>query len=135
MNKTHAGSCLCGAVRYEVTGDFDRFFLCHCEHCRKGTGSAHGANLFSSQAKLDWLSGKEKVTVYNLPNTRHHKSFCSICGSALPTAAPDGKLVVVPAGSLNTPVDLAPTAHIFMSSKGNWDQGLEAIQKFEKYPS
>jgi hypothetical protein len=44
----HFGSCLCGAVRFEVEGEFQRFYLCHCGHCRKDTGSApHAANLFA----------------------------------------------------------------------------------------
>lgn len=52
MNPKHAGSCLCGEVHYEIEGAFERFYLCHCTHCRKDTGSAHAANLFSSSAKL-----------------------------------------------------------------------------------
>ena len=53
----YKGSCLCGEVTFEIEGDFDNFYLCHCERCRKDTGSAHAANLFSSTAKLKWLSG------------------------------------------------------------------------------
>lgn len=26
----HLGSCLCGTVSFEVKGDFDSFYLCHC---------------------------------------------------------------------------------------------------------
>ena len=50
----HVGSCLCGTVRFKVEGEFDSFYLCHCQHCQKDTGSAHAANLFSSSAKLIW---------------------------------------------------------------------------------
>lgn len=135
MSSPYAGSCLCGAVRYVVDGEFDRFYLCHCEHCRKDTGSAHAANLFSSTALLKWTSGQDKVTFFNLPSTRHSKSFCSICGSALPSAQAESKLVVVPAGSLDTAIGNEPDAHIFMSSKAAWDNNLEEIQKLEKYPS
>ena len=53
----HKGSCLCGSIEYKVTGDFDNFFFCHCRSCRKDTGSAHAANLFSSTAELKWLKG------------------------------------------------------------------------------
>ncbi len=135
MSKTHSGSCLCGAVRYEIDGEFERFYLCHCEHCRKDTGSAHAANLFSSQASLKWLTGQHKITFYNLPNTRHGRNFCSVCGSALPNMQAEGKLLVVPAGSLDTVIANKPDAHIFMSSKAGWDSDLEMIAKMEKYPS
>ena len=96
----HMGSCLCGQVRFEIVGDFERFFLCHCGRCRKDTGSAHAANLFSSTAKVRWLSGQAKIKIFYVPLTRHEKSFCSECGSALPRIQMNGALLVVPAGSL-----------------------------------
>jgi hypothetical protein len=135
MSNRHAGSCLCGAVRFEVEGDFERFYLCHCEHCRKDTGSAHGANLFSSSATLKWLAGEDQVRVFNLPSTRHRNSFCSICGSALPDLQMDGALLKVPAGSLDTDVQIRPDAHIFFASKANWDQALEQVPKVARLPS
>src|SRR3974390_971740 len=98
MSSGYAGSCLCGAVRFEIQGEFERFYLCHCEYCRKDTGSAHAANLFSSTAILKGVSGEERVKRFNLPATRHNKAFCSTCASALPKM--NGKLLVVPAGSL-----------------------------------
>ena len=83
MSERHAGSCLCGAVSFEIAGSFERFFLCHCGRCRKDTGSAHAANLFASDARLHWLTGREQVRTYELPGSRHRRSFCSACGSAL----------------------------------------------------
>jgi hypothetical protein len=135
MSNKHAGSCLCGAVRFEVAGDFERFYLCHCEHCRKDTGSAHAANLFSSTATLKWLAGEDQVRVFNLPSTRHRNSFCSICGSALPDLQMKGALLKVPAGSLDTDVLLRPDAHIFCASKANWDEALEKVPKAERLPA
>jgi hypothetical protein len=126
---------LCGAVRFEVEGSFESFFLCHCSFCRKDTGSAHGANLFSTQGKLIWLTGEDQVTLYHLPSTRHAKSFCRTCGSALPRSATDDSALVVPAGSLETPVTMRPDAHIFVSSRADWDRELEAVPTFDRLPS
>jgi hypothetical protein len=47
----------------------------------------------------------------------------------------EGKLLVVPAGSLNSDVPLKPDAHIFVSSRANWDEGLERVPMLEKLPS
>jgi hypothetical protein len=134
MSDQHSGSCLCGAVRFKIDGDFEHFYLCHCRHCRKDTGSAHGANLFSSTATLKWLSGEDQVRAFNLPNTRHRHCFCSTCGSALPDLQMDGKLLKVPAGSLDTDVLNRPDAHIFFASKANWDGALEQIPKVARLP-
>jgi hypothetical protein len=134
MDTRHCGSCLCGAVRFEVAGDFERFYLCHCGHCRKDTGSAHAANLFSSTATLSWLSGADNIRIFNLPSTRHRHCFCATCGSALPDLQMDGRLLQVPAGCLDTPVSIRPDAHLFCSSRASWDEALEAIPSSEKLP-
>src|SRR5262249_43916574 len=117
MSEKHSGSCLCKAVRFEIEGSFEQFFLCHCQYCRKETGSAHGANLFSATANLKWLSGREKATQFNLPNTRHTRCFCSVCGSALPYQEAGSPYIVVPAGSLDSEVRIKPNAHIFVASR------------------
>jgi hypothetical protein len=134
MNNTHEGSCLCGQVKYEVEGNFESFFFCHCKHCQKDTGSAHAANLFSSNAKLKWVTKTDNIKTFNLPATKHIRSFCGQCGSAVPSLQMEGKLLVVPAGSLDTIIEISPTAHIFCESRAPWEDKLGNIKKFEKYP-
>ncbi|QRN85703.1 GFA family protein [Clostridia bacterium] len=131
----YVGSCLCGEVTFEIEGDFDNFYLCHCGRCRKDTGSAHAANLFSSTAKLRWLSGQEKSKTFNLRGEGHIKSFCTNCGSALPNIQKDGKLLVVPAGSIDSDINIKPQGHIYYKSKANWDTELEKVPKFEELPN
>ena len=133
--KKYAGSCLCRAVRFEVDGEFQHFYLCHCEYCRKDTGSAHAANLFSTVAVLRWVCGEEHVRRFDLPGTRHSKSFCGTCGSALPTAQINGGLLVVPAGSLDSSLEVIPDAHVFTSSRAGWDRDLERAPAFEGFPA
>ena len=96
----HVGSCLCGAVSFEVNGDFDSFYLCHCRHCQKDTGSAHAANLISRSAELVWRSGSDVVSSFTLPGTRHNKCFCKLCGSALPSTQIAGVLVDIAGPSI-----------------------------------
>jgi hypothetical protein len=134
MTNRYTGSCLCGEVRFEIDGEFERFYLCHCGYCRKDTGSAHAANLFAASAALKWVSGEDKVRQFNLRSTRHSRSFCGTCGSALPNLQMDGKLLVVPAGSLNDKVQIKPDAHIFVSSRAAWDHALETIPTFDELP-
>lgn len=132
--KVIGGSCLCGSARFEVSGTFESFFLCHCSRCRKDTGSAHAANLFSTMATLAWLSGREHVRTYRVSGSRHERSFCAECGSALPGLQMDGALLVVPAGSLDDDIDVRPTAHICLASRAAWDEHLEDIPGFPALP-
>lgn len=71
-------------------------------------------------------------TTYTLPGTRHTRSFCAACGSALPYTL-DG-LLVVPAGALTTDVDIAPSAHIFVASKAGWERKLVGTPSFDGFP-
>lgn len=128
------GSCLCNIAQFEISGDFDAFFLCHCSRCRKNSGSAHGANLFATNATIAWLSGEENVASYQLPGTRHERSFCRTCGSALPGVRMGGALLVVPAGSLDGPVEIRPTAHICCASRADWDADLGDIPHMDGLP-
>lgn len=124
MDNIMIGQCLCGAVKFRISGKFENFFLCHCGRCRKDSGSAHSANLFSSTAKIAWLSGENKIKKFQLSGSRHIKSFCKDCGSALPIFQADIGLLVVPAGSLDSRISIHPNAHICFSSRADWDNDL-----------
>lgn len=134
MTEKKAGSCLCGAVQFEVTGEFESFFLCHCTRCRKDTGSAHAANLFSTKASLDWIAGQDRVRTYRVPETRHEKSFCSRCGSAVPGLHMEGALLVVPAGSVDGEINIEPTAHICFADRADWYTRLENTPRVDRLP-
>ncbi len=131
----HLGSCLCRRVKYKVKGHFDDFYLCHCRYCRKDTGSAHAANLFSGTAQLEWLRGESEVRSYQPPRSGHKKAFCVHCGSALPNLQMDGQLLVVPAGSLDTEINKHPDGHIFVAHRAGWDASLEKVRHYEQLPN
>jgi hypothetical protein len=98
-----------------------------------GPGGGLRANLFTAQGTLTWLSGAEQVRVFNLPGARHSKAFCATCGSALPRGTQPGGLVVVPAGSLDSPVEIRPEGHIFMGSRADWDHDLDTLPQADTY--
>jgi hypothetical protein len=128
------GQCLCGAVRFRISGRFENFFLCHCARCRKDSGSAHSANLFSSTAKIDWLMGQEKARRFRLSGSQHVKCFCVDCGSALPFLQENDGVLVVPAGSLDGRVGMWPDAHICFSSRADWDNDLASLERIDGFP-
>ena len=129
----YQGSCLCGAVTFSIKGQFDSFYLCYCSHCQKDSGSAHAANLFSQSAVLHWNSGLDAVTIFNLPGSRHSKSFCKRCGSAVPGSEIPGVLMV-PAGSLDCEIDIIPTARIFTARQHSWVQSINNAREYAELP-
>jgi hypothetical protein len=124
------GSCLCGEVTFQIEGEFDNFFICHCSYCRKDTGSAYAANLFINNNALTWLSGHDKIKNFNLKHTPHVKSFCADCGSALPIKNMNDDDCAVPAGSLDDGVIKKPDAHIYTKDKASWEDHLKSTKCF-----
>lgn len=129
------GSCLCGQVRYEITGNLGIFQYCHCSRCRKFTGSAFTANILVAPDQFRWLQGEELVRYFTLPEAKHFAtSFCSNCGSSLPWKAQTGKAVIVPAGTLDDDPQIAPMQNIFCASKAVWYRHPESLPMHEELP-
>ena len=132
---TLGGSCLCGAVKFEVTGEPRRFYRCHCSRCRKVTGTGHAVNLFLQPASLRWLKGQEHVAEFKVPEAkRFANSFCVTCGARLPRQAVDSDVVMIPAGSLDDDAPLQPQADIFVGSRASWSCTSEQVPAYPEYP-
>jgi hypothetical protein len=132
---TLQGSCLCGAVKYEVTGKATRFYHCHCSRCRKATGTGHASNLFLQPGTLIWLGGQELITSFKVPQAiRFANTFCKTCGGRLPRQAAGSDLVMIPAGSLDDEAPIRPQAVIFAGSRAGWSCDSGEIQAYPQYP-
>ncbi|MFT5140452.1 MAG: hypothetical protein ACI9H8_002143 [Lysobacterales bacterium] len=132
-NNTLTGSCLCGAVKYSVTGEEKRFYHCHCSRCRKVTGTGHASNLFV-EGQLTWLAGEELLSSYMPPGAQRFKnSFCKVCGSRMPRFDEASGTVFIPAGSLDDEPSMQPQASIFCGSRTGWSCTDNEIPGFEEY--
>jgi len=88
-----------------------------------------------SNAQLEWLSGKERVSSYKLPNAEHYlTTFCGDCGSPLPRQVIEIEMIAVPAGSLDEDPGINPQAHIFWDSRAQWLEPDAALPKHAEYP-
>ena len=135
MSKPIHGGCLCGRVKYQVSGPFDMFYLCHCSQCRRSTGSAHAANIFTTEDRLEWLAGEDLVKRY-IPDQEGviSKAFCTHCGSLVPyTSLKSGRLII-PAGSLNEPPGIEPNNNIFWRDRADWYDDGVAAEHVEQFP-
>ena len=129
------GSCLCGAVSYEAEGEITRFVHCHCQRCRKATGTGHATNLFLQLTKFDWLSGETQMQWFKPPEAaRFATHFCTSCGSLMPRLAPDGSFAIIPAGSLDAEPGTLPTARIFIGSRADWSCDDRHLELHDEYP-
>lgn len=130
------GSCLCGSVKYELRGESARFYHCHCKRCRKATGTGHASILIFEHCELKWTQGEELLKRYKVPEAERFATvFCNNCGSGLPRYAAESKRAVVPAGSLDSDIDIRPEARIFWDSKVEWSCSGDNIPVFSEYPA
>lgn len=129
------GSCLCGAVAFELSPPFRLMVHCHCSRCRRSSGTGHATNLVADPDQLRWLAGESLITRFDLPGARSFgKWFCSQCGCPLPRVTRNGKLVVVPAGSLEDEPEMTPTDHIFWASRARWGCPHGGLPVHDDYP-
>ena len=135
-NRMSNGSCLCGKVSYEVSGNLGIFQYCHCSRCRKFTGSAFASNLLVLKEHFKWITGKDLVQCFEPKETKHFAtSFCRNCGSSLPWLGKTKKAIVIPAGTLNTEPPIKPTQNIFWKSKAPWFKDSSELIKYDELPT
>ncbi len=112
------GSCLCGAVKYKITGEVGDIVHCHCVTCRKAHGSAFSSvaavqdndfNLLSDASLKFFESSKGK-----------HRYFCSNSGSQLYAKREGSAHIILRLGSVDSDLDSPEKEHIWVSQKANW---------------
>jgi len=129
------GSCLCGQITYEFSEPIGIFQYCHCERCRKFTGSAHAANIFVKPENFSWTKGGQMVRHYQLEEAKYFATaFCSHCGSSMPWTIQTGKTIVVPAGTLDDDPGLRPSQNIFCAFDAEWYIPANELKKFDRLP-
>ncbi len=130
------GSCLCGAVAFTVRGPFGDFTYCHCQRCRKSTGSAHAANIFVDPSQVSWLSGEKATTLFRHARAEDYpRRFCNRCGSPVPRLARDGARMSIPAGTLESDPGCRPERNIFWSLKAPWSACRHGLPTYAKRPA
>ena len=133
--KLFKGSCLCGRVAYRVETSVKNFYYCHCEQCRKLTGSAHASNILTVPAAVSWLRGEQYVKRYDDEGGRAFTHvFCTECGSGLPFTNISHTTLHIPAGSLDHELDFEVNRNIFWSEAPAWYETGLAAPRDEKFP-
>jgi hypothetical protein len=115
------GSCLCGAVRFEVTEPFVTMTYCHCTNCKKLSGGVGTANGRARTAAIRVVEGRELLRTYQ-PREGTAKTFCSVCGSNLFGGGwPESELASVRLSAIDSPLNQRPEAHIYVRSVAPWE--------------
>ena len=129
----YQGGCLCGAVRFEIHGGISQIIYCHCSQCRKAQGSAFATNGFVQSRDFIITQGEDRLTGFE-SSPGQTKYFCKVCGSPIlsrNSATPDR--VRVRLGAIESDIQERPEAHIFVTSKANWEEIAGDLPQYEGY--
>ncbi|MCV6584773.1 MAG: GFA family protein [Marinibacterium sp.] len=111
------GSCLCGAVRFVITGDLAPGTLCHCGQCRKQAGHAWAStHIPRTSLRID---AGDTLRWYSASTTAR-RGFCGTCGSNLFWDPAGEDRTSVALGALDAPSGARLTQHIFAAHKGDY---------------
>jgi hypothetical protein len=113
----HKGSCLCGAVSFEVSGALHPPDACHCTQCRKQSGH-FWASTDVPRAALT-IRGAEQLTWFR-SSAKVQRGFCSTCGSALFWDPLQRDFIGIAMGAFDKPTGTRLGMHIFVAEKGDY---------------
>ena len=115
------GGCSCGAVRFRLVGPPNWTNLCHCDACKKRTGSAFGFSFVADTDQVAEFVGE--TTKY----VRHGDSgkactyeFCPICGTTVRWKVDLINRFVFAGGALDEPAAIPVVAEMYTEEALQW---------------
>lgn len=133
--RSYAGGCACGAIRYEIAAEPVMAGICQCRDCQHASGTGATAQMAFPRDAVK-LSGK--ATLWDKPAESGNvvtRAFCPTCGSPVySTNAAMPALFFVRAASLDEPGRYVPQMVVWAQSGHAWDHTDPALPKFAKMP-
>ncbi len=125
----HTGQCLCGAIKFEITGEMAAPHACHCSQCVRQTGHFNASTQvkrsefkFLEDRGLKWYKSSDFA----------QRGFCSECGTAI-FWDDGGDMVNFSVGSLDQPTGLKIVSHIFVDEKPDYYDLEDDLPKYASY--
>jgi hypothetical protein len=128
-HEEHTGGCMCGALRYCASGAPLRVGLCHCETCRRNTGTPFLAFAVFPRDRVTILSG-ETGFFQSSPKGKRH--FCRACGAPVFSEWSDTNSFDLYLGSLDQPERLRPSYELWTVRRPPWLPEMPELDRFER---
>ena len=125
------GGCICGAIRYRVSGAPTNSMVCHCQSCRRVAGAPVVAWVTFPQAQFQLLGGQPSEFRSSEPVLR---TFCAACGTPLTYQHSDSVgFVDITTCSLDNPNLFPPTHHSWLSHDLTWVRFGDGLPTFQEW--
>ena len=113
------GSCLCGAIEYEIDSIDMPVAHCHCRTCQKAHAAPFATTAGVMREHFRWLKGEEKLSAFE-SSPGKLRYFCSVCGSHLVAERVNQPHVIVRVATLDEDPNITPQMHIWTSHDVPW---------------
>ena len=123
----HKGSCLCGAVGFEIAGSLPAPTACHCTQCRRHSGHFEAGTDVPRSAVT--VRGGESITWFRTDNVR--RGFCATCGSSLFFDPDEKDWIGIAMGAFDTPTETKLRMHVFHENKGDYYDLADGLPTFQ----
>lgn len=126
------GHCLCGKVRFEVSGKLGTVRYCHCSLCRHANGTAFSANSSIRRKNFTLISGKDLISEYEA-SPGAFRCFCSNCGSPVfSRLESEPENIRLRLGTLAGEPEVAIESHVWVGSKSNWYEITDSLPQHDE---
>ncbi len=126
------GGCLCGDIRYKLTGPALFVSQCCCKDCQKATGTGHTTIVGIHNSQLAVTGTPATYTNAGDSGGSVTRHFCGRCGGRIYTSGSlPGEFIMIQAGSLDHPNCISPQSVIYMKDATVWDRFDPELPKFE----
>jgi hypothetical protein len=124
------GGCFCREIRYRATGEPTNSMICHCQTCRRVSGSPVVAWVTVLKSQFQFIHGEPGELCSSKPVRR---TFCRSCGTPLTYEHSDSSLCIdITTCSLDDPGAFPPTYHSWLSHDIAWVRFGDGLSTFEQ---
>ena len=129
------GRCLCGDITFTIKTEPARMAQCHCEDCRRASGTGHMSLAFFPAEAVDIQGEFQEFASTADSGNINTRGFCPNCGSRLfgRNSARPG-VIAVTAGVVDDSSWFSPHAIVYNKDKPIWDKMADDVPKFDAMP-
>jgi len=135
-NNFATGQCLCGGVKYTITSEPVNMGQCHCDDCRRSTGTGHGSLAFFMREDVQIEGETTSYASKTDSGSTVTRFFCPTCGSAIFAEGSNSKNSIgIPVGTVDDSSWFKPEFIVYNKRKPRWDFMDESVPTFEEMPT
>ncbi|KAK9366567.1 Mss4-like protein [Lipomyces kononenkoae] len=136
------GSCLCGDVKYELSGEPAMIALCHCQECHKLTGSCFSTTLAIPEDNFSLKSGSRTLKTFEKKQESGMMlkiRFCPNCGTPIYKTADAEQfkgIIIVLAGTLDDGLAInmgKPNVEFWTKYRTSWLEEVKGLNQYREF--